>query len=126
MKSGDGFMLVYSIVSAPSVIEASTIRDQLYTILGKEQNEHIPMCLLGNKVDLESNREVSTDEVKKIAESWGVQFFEVSAKTRYNIVESFNALVRELLKERSTTGEVTGTASNNTDDKKKKKKCMML
>lgn len=32
------------------------------------------------------------------AQSWGVQHFETSAKTRYNVDEAFAALVREVRK----------------------------
>lgn len=41
-------------------------------------------------------RQVSFDEAASLARSWGVPFFETSAKTRINIEESVFALIREI------------------------------
>lgn len=38
------------------------------------------MVLVGNKTDLHQERNVSTDEGKRLAESWKAQFLETSAK----------------------------------------------
>lgn len=44
--------------------------------------------LVGNKSDI-SDRQVSYDEGKKMADSFGISFFEVSAKNNSNISETF-------------------------------------
>jgi GTPase KRas protein len=61
--------------------------------------EGLPMCpvvLVGNKVDLEDDRMVTTIEGQELAKSWGtdVLFFEASAKSGINIEEQFFALAR--------------------------------
>lgn len=38
------------------------------------------MVLVGNKTDLHQERDLSFEEVKKMAESWKAQFLETSAK----------------------------------------------
>lgn len=40
----------------------------------------VPVVLVGNKTDLHQERNVSTDEGKRLAESWKAQFLETSAK----------------------------------------------
>lgn len=41
--------------------------------------------LVGNKSDLESNRQVKTEEGKTLAESLGIKFLETSAKDAVNV-----------------------------------------
>eukprot|EP00002_Diphylleia_rotans_P007667 TRINITY_DN17315_c0_g1_i1.p1 TRINITY_DN17315_c0_g1~~TRINITY_DN17315_c0_g1_i1.p1 ORF type:complete len:211 (+),score=37.79 TRINITY_DN17315_c0_g1_i1:61-693(+) len=45
--------------------------------------------LIGNKIDLQSNREVRYDEAKKVADEHGILFLESSAKTGENVEEAF-------------------------------------
>jgi GTPase SAR1 family protein len=47
------------------------------------------MCLIGNKIDLEEQREVSYEEGKNFAEENNLLFFETSAKDGNNIQEIF-------------------------------------
>lgn len=57
------------------------------------------MVLIGNKCDLESDRQVTTQEGQELTKNFGCPFFESSAKTRVNVEESFYELVREIRKE---------------------------
>ncbi len=72
------------------------------------------VAVLGNKCDLEKDREVSTMEGKEFADSIGAPFFETSAKARINVEEGFYQLVREIRKWNSQVQEEPTT-------KKKKK-----
>ena len=47
------------------------------------------MVLVGNKSDLEENREVSEEEGRELAEKNGMIFFETSAKTGKNVEQVF-------------------------------------
>lgn len=40
----------------------------------------VPVVLVGNKTDLYSERTVSAEEGRRLAESWNAQFLETSAK----------------------------------------------
>ena len=57
MRTGEGFLLVYSITSRQSFDEISTFHQQICRVKDKD---HVPMVLVGNKVDLEEHREVAT------------------------------------------------------------------
>jgi len=57
MRTGEGFLLVYSITSRQSFEEIMTFQQQILRVKDKD---YFPMILVGNKCDLESEREVST------------------------------------------------------------------
>jgi small GTP-binding protein len=77
-KDSDGFVLVYSITSPQSFVQAQKLKDRLTQIHGPGK----PIILAGNKLDLEGDREVAEDEAYQYAVSQQVGFFECSAKVR--------------------------------------------
>jgi GTPase KRas protein len=113
IRSGQGFCIVYSITSRPSFDNLNTFHNQ---ILRVKDEDSFPVVILGNKCDLEKDREVSTTEGRSFAESIKAPFFETSAKSRINIEEGFYQLVREIRKWNSNH-----TQGNQTQDPKKKK-----
>lgn len=50
MRTGQGFVLVYSINSRESFLELETVREQ---ILRTKDVDKVPMIVVGNKSDLE-------------------------------------------------------------------------
>lgn len=58
--------------------------------------EKVPVILVGNKVDLESEREVSASEGQALAEEWGCPFMETSAKSKTMVDELFAEIVRQM------------------------------
>ncbi|ELP90508.1 hypothetical protein EIN_018670 [Entamoeba invadens IP1] len=132
MRSGDGYVIVYSITSTTSFLEANGFREQLYRVLDKDMaTDHVSIALCGNKCDLESERQVQTTEAKKLADDWKVLFFETSAKNKINISETFVALVKDIKQNRASSqaaapsaGEEAGKKDKKKD--KKDKKCTLL
>jgi small GTP-binding protein len=64
----------------------------------KQSPKTVFMVLIGNKVDLEDNRQVSYEEGSVFAEKNGMLFFETSAKTGKNIEEIFLKSSMEIAK----------------------------
>lgn len=93
MRTGEGFLLVYSIDSRQSFEEIRTFQQQ---ILRVKDRDDFPIIIVGNKCDLESERVVSQEEGMAMAQSFKCRFMETSAKKRINVEQSFYELVREI------------------------------
>ena len=94
IKNGQGFVVVYSITSQQTFQDVRHMKDQICRV--KSACDRVPILLVGNKVDMEHQREVSTVEGMTLAQSWGCPFMETSAKNRCNVNEVFAEVVREM------------------------------
>lgn len=56
MRTGEGFLLVYSISSRQSFEEIMTFQQQILRVKDKD---YFPIIVVGNKCDLESERQVA-------------------------------------------------------------------
>jgi len=93
MRTGEGFLLVYSITSRHSFDEISTFHQQILRVKG---NNSFPIIIVANKCDLEDDRQISTQEGKDLAKNLGCTYVETSAKGRVNVDETFYELAREI------------------------------
>ncbi|XP_061745306.1 ras-related protein ralB-B-like [Nerophis ophidion] len=118
-RSGEGFLLVFSITEHESFAATSEFREQ---ILRVKEEDAIPMLLVGNKSDLEDRRKVSVEEAAGKVSEWGVQYVETSAKTRANVDKVFFDLMREVRKKKMSESK----DKNGPSGKKKKKRCCIL
>ena len=84
MKNGEGFLMVYSITSQATFSDLKEIKDKLIRI--KDDNR-VPMIVVGNKCDLESERIVSKDQGQALAREFNCSFMETSAKKKSNVDE---------------------------------------
>jgi len=91
MRTGEGFLLVYSINSRNSLEELQTFYEQ---ILRVKDSDQVPVLVVGNKCDLEMERQVSYEEGQALANSFNCPFLETSAKLRINVEEAFFDLVK--------------------------------
>lgn len=121
IRNAQGFLLVYDITQRQSYSEIRTINNLIER--SKENELFIPRVLVGNKVDIASDRTVGYIEGQNLAVTMGnIPYYEISAKTGINIDNAFKTLVLETVKlldekqkkEKSTIG------------KKKKNSCKLL
>lgn len=96
MRTGQGFVLAYAITSRSSFDEIGQFKEQICRV---KDADKVPMVLVGNKSDLDNERQITTQEGAERARGWGIPFFETSAKNRINVEESFFELVREIRRE---------------------------
>jgi len=126
IRTGQGFLIVYSITSAVTFKGVPDLRQK---ILGVKDEEEYPMILVGNKCDLEKERSVTVAEGQELAKSFSIPFFETSAKARINIEECFYELVREIRRWNAEIGPGSEPNSENPVQAKKPKKkggCLLL
>jgi len=90
-------VVVYDITNRESFDNAGTWIDEVV----KQQGGHVVIALVGNKVDLEEKRVVSTAEGEQLAGKGRHIFLEASAKTSSNILEIFKRVARNLPKDQS-------------------------
>ena len=118
IKTADGAILIYDITKKGTF---NSIPKWIQNVREHKGND-FPITLIGNKLDLKEEREVETEEGKKLAEEYGFSFFETSSKEGTNVHESIFELALKIFvqkeKERKTQEEE--------EEKKKKKKVIKL
>ena len=67
MRTGEGFLLVYSITSRQSFEEIVTFQQQILRVKDKD---YFPIIVVGNKCDLEHERQVSTEGMSLCIMLW--------------------------------------------------------
>ncbi|KAL1894363.1 Ras-related protein rsr1 [Sporothrix stenoceras] len=99
MKTGQGFLLVFSITSPSSLSELTMLRDEIIRV---KDDENTPIVIVGNKADLEDQRAVSRSKAFALSQRWNAPYYEASARTRTNVDEVFIDLCRQMLRREDT------------------------
>ena len=110
-EGGDGFLLIYSIVSKNTFDHIIELRQQILRI---RENEDVPIVLVGNMCDLDNKRKVEMEDAQLLAQNWGIPFYETSALKDINTKTIFRELIKEII------------AKKPQDIKKKRKFCTLL
>ena len=110
-RDGEGFLLVYSITSPETLEYVENIQRCIARI--KDTTARIPIVLLGNKCDLESDRAVTVTQGQLAANKFNAAFLECSALTGHNINEAFHVLAQLVV-------------DNRRPDKQPKQHCILL
>ncbi|XP_036007000.1 ras-related protein Rab-15-like isoform X3 [Fundulus heteroclitus] len=82
-RRAQGIVFVYDITDLPSFKHIAKWAGDV----DEFAPEDVQTILVGNKADEELRRQVTTDQGKKLAETYGMEFFEASASTSTNISE---------------------------------------
>ena len=121
-KAAHGILLLYDVTRQYSF---EKVRKLIQTIK-EESNEKTIIFLIGNKIDKNRYREITTEQGQKLAEEYKIPFFEVSAKSGENVNEVFKALYNKISKVyiniQEERGEKLGGGSRN----KKRNKCIII
>ncbi|CAF1103296.1 unnamed protein product [Brachionus calyciflorus] len=103
IKSGDAFVIVYSINSISTFNDIQPIIDQITTI---KDSDPAPLIIVGNKCDLDDDREVTEDLGQLLAKNSHCSFIEASAKLDLNVNEIFYDLLRQLANKRKSVQSI--------------------
>lgn len=92
-KNADGILLVFDVSDKASFDKTSQWLNQIKT---NNSNDHVVVLLVGNKCDVE-DRQVSVDQAEAFAKEYGLNYFETSALTNYNIDDAFAFLAGQII-----------------------------
>lgn len=87
-----GILLVYDVTDEASF---QHIRDWMKNI-EEHASENVNKILLGNKCDLVEKKVVDAQRAKKLAEEYGIELVETSAKNNIGVEESFFKIARAI------------------------------
>ena len=130
-KGAKGAFIVYDITRKQSFESV----DKWLNDLRATADKKLTVIIIGNKCDLENNREVTKEQGEEKAKSNNVAFMETSALSGENITKAFDQMINEVFKkchdELESDGDldiVGGSQDINLDKTKpkddgKKKKC---
>ena len=94
-----GVLLVYGICDKKGFLD---VKDWIEKITENTDNDNVVMILCGNKIDKEKERVISRQEGENLGKSFGIPFFECSAKNNININEMFNSMAQNIYKKVGT------------------------
>ena len=92
-KGAHGILLIFDITSRDSFKEL----ENWLAEVEKNASTQILKILIGNKCDLEEEREISKDEGEAFAMRNGMQYIETSAKINTNVNEAFEDLAKIMI-----------------------------
>ena len=117
-KGAHGIILIYDVTSRKTYENIKNWVSQIK----EEVSEKVTIILVGNKIDDEKNRKVTTEEGENMAKECGLDFFETSAKSGVNIDSTFNELVKKTVEKYS---KIDGKGDKLNNRKGKKSVCCL-
>ena len=91
-KSANGIILIYDVTNRQTYDNVAKWISQIQ----QEVDQKVIIYIVGNKIDMENQRKVKTEEGQKIAEEYNFPFAETSVKDGININETFEDLVEKI------------------------------
>ena len=124
-RGAHGILLLYDVTNKDSF---KNLENWLIEI-EKNASDKVLKILLGNKCDLNDDREIQTEEGQAFAIRNGMEFMETSAKMNTNVSEAFETLGKLMIdfnskvNNNSQNGEGKAFKANSGKDLNTKKKC---
>lgn len=110
----DGFLIMYSVTSIQSAINARNVIDGIRK--SKIPSiKNIPLLLVGNKAELQHARKVPTEDCENFAQKYGVGFRECSVACMMNVDGIIKPLIKQIQETNSQQGggKLTRKPSNS-------------
>ena len=119
IKDAQGIIVMYDVTDTKSF---ESIPNWIQSIKDKKGSA-FPMILVGNKIDLESERKITKEQGEKFAKDNGLDFFEISNQNGTNVQEAGLALFNKILeKKEKDKNKLRSTNTIELRSKKGKKK----
>ena len=94
LSNAEAAILVYDVTNRSSFENI----DKNWYVEVKKASPNIALILVGNKIDLESEREVTHEEGEELAQKLALTYIETSAKTGENINDAFKMLALQIIR----------------------------
>ena len=117
IKNSDCILMMYDITDKKSY---DSINEWMKSVK-EAKGDDCPMILLGNKMDLEDEREITEEEGINLANEFGIEFFETSNKNNINIKEAIDSILNTLIEKREKDSDTIISSSKLSINKIKKK-----
>ena len=113
-RGSDGIVLCYSIDDIASFEKVTEWMNDIKIHAPTD----VSVILVGNKCDIEDNRKVSFEQGEEIAKSYGINFYESSAKSGKNVKNIFENIATKIVGKvnnnlNSKSGELLDNKSKN-------------
>jgi Ras-related protein Rab-1A len=97
-RGAHGIIVVFDVTNGDSFknLQKGWMKD-----IVKSCSANVSTIIVGNKIDLQSERIVSTEDAKAYDDEVGLSFMETSAKTNHNVAAVFVKLAEMILKNQS-------------------------
>ncbi|KAI9473800.1 MAG: ras family-domain-containing protein [Benjaminiella poitrasii] len=107
-RGAAGALLVYDITRRETFEHLSVWLEDVR----QHANPNTVIMLIGNKCDLENNRQVSKEEAERFAEENGLYFLETSAKSAENVNKAFEDTAKSI-QEKIQSGVIDMNSESN-------------
>jgi len=105
-RGADCCVLVFDVNVAKTFENLDSWRSEFLIQAGPRDPDNFPFVVLGNKIDLEGQRLVSTKRAQSWCQSKGnIPYFETSAKAAINVEQAFQTIAKNALRQEAE-GEV--------------------
>jgi len=110
-RGAHGILLVYDVTKENSFLN---IRKWIQDVRAyAEQN--VNLVLIGNKCDLVDKKAVETQRGQQLADEYGINFFETSAKENILVDDAFDSLVRTVCERKFNEKKNNNSSGDNAD-----------
>ena len=94
-KGARGCVLIFDLTRRKTLDSVKDWHDAL--IKHSLVKSRIPVVIVGNKIDLVAQREVTKEEAQKVADEIGATYYEASAKTGKTVEQFFTKIAHDII-----------------------------
>jgi GTPase SAR1 family protein len=91
-----GFLLLFDVTNESSFLSIQDWLTFIDTYTRVDNELRPPILLIGNKIDLVTNRIIDTIQAQKLANELQITYIETSAVTGTNVQETLNLLIKHI------------------------------
>ena len=119
IKKANGILLIYDITNKASFNSISKWMESIEEI----SPANTIVIIVGNKIDLETERQVTREEGVRKAKEYDIPFYETSCKSGININQVFTRITKEILNKNENNNNGKGEILTHNTKKNKKSTC---